>query len=680
MRIPVFVRSLPVLLVVTSPALILAQFQKPTSEELRMTADPKAPGAAAVYLNVVEAADDDLHFHSFYARIKVLQEKGKELATVEIPYVTADSTDTRYAYMPERFQTRVEEIKARTIHADGTVIPLTGKPEDLMGVKTVSSKGDLQINRKVFNLPSVEVGSILEYYFKVRFDDHFWEPPDWNIQKAYFVHKAQFTYAPHGTFKTGSIYSVDPSGGGSVNHLIWWPVLPAGAAVKKELSGVFSLDMNDVPPLPDEDWMPPLRNFGYKVVFYYKFASDNGDYWAYAVKDWSKDVDHIADPSKPIHEAVAGLIAPGDSDLEKARKLYKAVQALDNTDFSRKKSESELKQLNIKQSKTAQDILAQKSGSGEEIALLYLAMLRAAGLSARAMKIADRDENIFDPSYLTFRQLEDTIISLKIGGDEILLDPGQKMCPFQKLHWKHNNASGFLEGSDGVTPDHTPPPSYMDNNTTRKADITLDSQGGMQGALRFTMVGQQALHWRQIALRNDEDEVKKQFDRWLETIVPEGVEARIDHFAGLDNPDVNLVAFVNAKGTLGTATGKRLLLPGFFFETRSRQPFVGEENRQEPVDMQYSEVVDDEVVYRFPAGLAVEGAPQDARISWPSKAILATSSMPVRGQITITRTLSRGFTFVMKNQYQDLRAFYQKVAASDQQQLVLTSSPVPKGN
>jgi hypothetical protein len=40
------------LLLLASPALLLAQFQKPNDEELRMTSDPKAPGAAAVYLNI----------------------------------------------------------------------------------------------------------------------------------------------------------------------------------------------------------------------------------------------------------------------------------------------------------------------------------------------------------------------------------------------------------------------------------------------------------------------------------------------------------------------------------------------------------------------------------------------------------------------------------------------------
>jgi hypothetical protein len=42
--------------------------------------------------------------------------------------------------------------------------------------------------------------------------------------------------------------------------------------------------------------------------------------------------------------------------------------------------------------------------------------------------------------------------------------------------------------------------------------------------------------------------------------------------------------------------------------------------------------------------------------------------------------LSRAFTLVKPEQYQDLRGFYQKVAAADQQQLVLTATPAGKGN
>jgi hypothetical protein len=56
-----------------------------------MTSDPNAPGVAAEYLEINESANDNMHDESYYARIKVLTEKGKELATVELPYLEASS-------------------------------------------------------------------------------------------------------------------------------------------------------------------------------------------------------------------------------------------------------------------------------------------------------------------------------------------------------------------------------------------------------------------------------------------------------------------------------------------------------------------------------------------------------------------------------------------------------------
>jgi hypothetical protein len=53
------------------------------------------------------------------------------------------------------------------------------------------------------------------------------------------------------------------------------------------------------------------------------------------------------------------------------------------------------------------------------------------------------------------------------------------------------------------------------------------------------------------------------------------------------------------------------------------------------------------------------------------------------GQITIGQSLSVAFTMAKPEEYQDLRGFYQKVAAADQEQLVLTASPpaaAGKGN
>ncbi len=638
-----------------------AQFQAPTAEELKMTEDPKAPGAAAVILNAEEIDNNSLYWESTYMRIKVLTDKGKELATVQLPYLKGG--------------TKVTELRARTIHPDGTIVPLEGKPEDLLTAKIATKEGDLEEGRKVFTLPSVEVGSILEYYYQIHYPE--WLVPDvvWEVQRPYYVHKEHFFYTPFKGFMKGTDYVtgsyVLDRHGNPADTLASWPVLPAGVTVKKDAIGHYSLDITDIPPIPDEEWMPPVSNFSYRVSFYYMNSRTADTFWTDEINYWSKDVDHYAEPTAAIKKAVEGLVAPTDSELDKAKKLYAAVQALDNTDYSRHKGEAERKQLKLKDIKRAEDTWTQKSGNSEAIALLYLAMARAAGLNAKAMKVEDREKGIFSAIFLNTEQLDNHIVILSSGGKDIALDPGEKMCPFGTVNWRHSNANGFLQGTTTVNGKPSPPQNYADNKITQTADLTVDRKGNVEGSLHISLTGQEALRWRQSALMSDEAEVKKSFDRWLAPRVPVGVDAHVDHFLGLKEPGSILMAVVNAKGSLGTATEKRLMLPAFFFETQSKQPFIGQEKRIEPVDMHFGFMHIDQVTYSLPEGVEAEGLPPDAKIPWPQHAVFAVKTVSTPGQIVVSRTLANAFTFAGPDEYQDLRGFYQKVSSSDQQQLVL---------
>ncbi|MGD0799766.1 MAG: hypothetical protein ABR906_00475 [Terracidiphilus sp.] len=109
-------------------------------------------------------------------------------------------------------------------------------------------------------------------------------------------------------------------------------------------------------------------------------------------------------------------------------------------------------------------------------------------------------------------------------------------------------------------------------------------------------------------------------------------------------------------------------------ETRGAHPFVDQETRLEPVDMHYADLVSDQIVYHLPAGFSVEGAPQDTKISWPDHAVFVTKAVTAPGQITFARMIAHSFTLAKPEEYQNLRGFYQKVAAADQAQLVLTSA------
>jgi len=632
-------------------------FQQPTSEELSMTAEPKAPGAAAIYLYREETTDDNLHYHSFMARIKVLTEKGKELATVSVPYVKGSNT--------------IADIKARTIHADGTIIPLDVKPTDLVETKTQ----DFQLNKVVFTLPSVEVGSILEYRWQMRYDDKWLSSPDWEIQQRYFVRKAHYSFLPY-----KYMYNVTDSKGNSSSKLMYSFNLPNGTKVDdKSTQGRYTVDVTDVPAIPEEDFMPPLEAMIERVRFYYTPYMTGEDFWKHEGESWSKEMNRFASESKGLKEAVGQIVSAGDSESVKAHKLYDAVMALENTDYTRRKSKVELKREGLKQIKTAEDVWKQKSGSSDEIALLYLAMVRSAGLKAYAMKLCNRSHEVFNPALLSMWQLEDVLVVVTIDGKDVSLDPGERYATFGQIGWRHTSTSGLRQSDKGVEFVQTAVNSYKEAVTVRVADVTIDKDGVVTGTVRISMTGPEALRWRHIAIENDEDEVKKQFNEYVRKMVPDGVDADFDHFLGLEDYHLQLMGLVKISGTLGNVTGKRVFLPGVFFESRTKHPFVEQQTRMTAVDMQYAGIVQDQATYHVPANFAVESAPTDTSIPWTGKAVFQLKSKVDGNKIDVVRSMSRGFTILKPDDYKALHEFYQKVATADQQQLVLTSATKASG-
>jgi transglutaminase-like putative cysteine protease len=641
------------ILILASPVFLHAQFQQPTDEELKMTADPKAPGSAAVYLYREEITDSPGGFHSFYERIKVLTEKGKELATVRIPYVPGAD--------------KVTKIEGRTIHADGTIVPLAVKPDDLIDFKT---KG-VQLNSVVFTLPSVEVGSILEYRYRYSGSTF---APTWWIQQPYFVRKAHYSFHPSLSGLLGIMYATRIDTGEKV--------------FDDKKKGVLTLDIADVPPQPDEDWMPPLNTIRWRVEFYYTRVDTAKEFWDDATKSWAVWVRDFINPNGFLKKTVAELVAPGDTDEQKAAKIYAAVQKLENTRFTREKSEAERKKEKIKDINNVEDVWKQKRGTDDEIALLYVALARAAGLQAWPMQVVDRSRAIFDGSLLSARQLNDFIAVVELGGKDIYLDPGQKMCPFGMLHWKHTLASGFRLAEKNAVIASTPAIAYKDSTVLRIANLTIDESGSVKGVVSFNMTGQDALYWRQLLLKNDEDEVKKQFNESIQGEFPEGVQADLDHFQGLEDSGVSLSGYLRISGNLGTVTGKHLILPGLFFESRARHPFVAQDKRLTPIDLHFAKFEQDNVTLHLPPGYSAESLPPNTDTTWPDHAQLRIQAAAKGDMIKVVRVFARNFAMLDPKEYHDLHDFYLKIAAADQQQLVLAKSPVapapapsvPKGN
>lgn len=639
-----------------------AQFQPPTPEELKMTVDPKYPDAAAVILNYDEKTDHVIGFKSVYMRVKVLSEKAKDLATVHVGYI--------------RGPISIAEVSGRTIHADGTIVPLTVKPADLM----LAKQGDAEIRETVFNMPAVEVGSIVEYYYQVR-AEHYCPTPHWELQREYPIRREHYSFTPCRGILDGQAglggFGVIDRHHNVINDMAWYVNLPPGKTLAPTAAHKFELTLEDIPPLRDEPWIPPVESQRYEVRFYFTPGTSGAAYWNSEAKYWLKDVDHFAEPSGGIKAVVAGIVAPTDAPLEKAKKLYAAVQGLDNTAFSRQKGKAELKAEGLKEAKRAEDTWNQKSGSPEDITLLYLAMLRAAGLNAYPMKVVNRAIGLFNVNYLYFDQLNDSVVVLNVGGKEMVLDPGQKMCPFGLASWQHSGAGGVRQTDKGTDAWITPLLGYADNVVTRRGEITMAADGSMTGKLHLSMTGQEALRWRQQAMRVDEDQLKKEFNDWLRTQLPSGVDAHVDRFMKLDDPTAELHAYATATGSLGTTTGKRMMLPASFFSFGEDRRFTEQPNRMLPVDMHFESQVKDGVLYHLPAGYTVEATPPAASVPWPQHAVFSLKTAAGPTGVTVINSLTRAFTFAQPEEYPALRDFYQKVGSTSQQQIVLIAGAAP---
>lgn len=621
-----------------------------------MTADPAAPDAPAVYLFREEIVDDKMHFHRIYARVKILSEKGKDqFSDIEIPY--------------NRSVAQIRGVEGRTIHADGTVVPFTGKPYD----KELVKQGQLKFMQKVFSMPDVQVGSILEYRYELQYDDRALEPPRWFVQQDVYVHKAHYHFIPFDMNSSLIVTTRDSLGKErTATRLLWFQSLPGNAKVQEQMDG-YDLVVNNVPALTDEDYAPPLDSYSYRVLFYYSPQFSGKDFWKDEGKEWSKDVDRFANPDK-IRDAVAGIVVPGDNEDQKLHNIYNAVMGLENTRFTREHSAAENKAQGL-HVKTAADIWAQKRGSDDELTRLFIAMARAAGLKTQAMIVTERDRALLNTGYLDWDQLEDEIAIVNVGGKEVYFDPGQRYCEYGKLKWIHSQVMGVRQTDAGPELALTPNQTHLENQVLRIADLQLGPTGALTGTVRITMTGAEALRWRQQALRTDEEETRKKFEDELQQRVPDGVRVKTNHFLGLTDPDSKLMAVVDVSGSFGTATGKRVLLPGSFFEAKDK-PLFAQQKRESVIDLHFPWVAQDQVTIKLAPGLSFESTPADSKIPFQQFALYQTINKHSTDTFAQVRQIAVGNVFYKTEEYPQVRDFFQKASAQDQQQIVLQRTAI----
>jgi hypothetical protein len=631
-------------------------FQQVSTDELRMTSEPLAPGAPAIILFREVDRDDNSHatHEDNYIRIKILTEEGRKYGDVEIPFFRPNGD--------------VVQIRARTIRPDGSIVDFNGKVFDKDLVKGKIGGRQYKYQAKTFTLTDVQVGSIIEYSYTLDFHDYMIFDSHWTLNDTLFTKKASFSLNPY-----SRLYS-----------LRWcWNSLPEHSnPPKQEPNRMIRMTVENVPAFQEEEFMPPEEEMKSRIDFVYEappFESDQAKYWKKLGKQLNDQLEGFIGKRKAMEEAVSQIVSPGDTPEIKLRKIYARVQQFRNTSYEVAKTEQQQKRDKEKPPGNVEDVWKRGYAGGGQLTWLFLALARAAGFEAYGCWVADRKNYFFSPVTMQGYKLNSNVVLVKLNGKDLYLDPGAAFTPFGLLTWSETHVTGLKLDSNGGSWIETRLPQPSESQTLRTGDFSLSETGDFEGKLTVTYTGLEAMYRRLEEQNTDDVERKKYLEDQLNSQI--GVVADVDllnhpDWTGTETP---LVAEFNVKieGWI-TGAGSHAVIPASIFSAAERGTFE-HAVRVQPIYVEYPFSKSDDITVELPAGWTVNSLPttqdQDGHIIHYSLKVDNNSR-----KLRLTRSFSVEFTLLETKYYPALRRFYQTVRTGDAEQIVLQPGAIHAAN
>ncbi|HVP63380.1 MAG TPA: DUF3857 and transglutaminase domain-containing protein [candidate division Zixibacteria bacterium] len=655
------IRSLFFLLLTSFASIVVfaADFPPVNPEELKIASCPKQPGAPAYVLYREETDDDELHYHQVYERIKILTEEGRRQADVQIPYYYKGYT--------------IADIHGRTTHPDGSTVTMETKPFE----KVIVVGQDLRYKVKAFTLPDVEVGSVIEYRYVLRYADDRVVPARWYISDDLYQEELHFSFKPAPMSEHRYVVL---SHGEAAKTVAWTWYTPHNEEPKRIISGKYEMTLKDVPAFLKEEYMPPSDVLKYHVFFYYSSGFYGiADFWREQGKYWNKDLEKFTAKHSLVDDQVAKLVGSSETPEQKVRKLYAFAQSLENTTYKQQRSAEEMKALGLKQSRGADDVLAQKSGNDDEITRLFIAMVRRAGIPAYAARVTARDDSYFMDSLLEFDQLNHELAIVQLNGKEVFLAPGIPYVPFGQLHWKVTDCRGIRQTPNGKTDFvSTPGSNYTENLRRRNVKLAAPQIGPATGTVTVEYRGQQAIIHRLNARDTDAAGRTKMLEDEVRGWLPADAEVKLVNSPEWENAEKPLQAVFEVSCNIFAAAGHRTLVPVHILQMNSA-PLFSHAERLNKIYFSYPYAELDETRITLPEGLQLERIPEAVKNKLDFAAYITDYAKNGR-EFIAGRQLVMGLELFDVKQYKTLKSFYDDAHTQDQSQAVIQGSNHASGN
>jgi hypothetical protein len=647
------------------------KFGKISDAEIAMKAapiDPEAPGVVLFDKGTVS------HFYS--ASIGFSIEYVRHVRTKIFKKEAYDAATVAFLYNPDHG--RISDLKAVCYNVeDGKVTEIELEKANIFDEKITKSR----MQRK-FTIPGVREGSIIEYKYKITLQGSVSLPVDhWTFQNSTMpVMWSEF----ESSIPTFIEFKKIAQG--------WIPFSVAEDEVRSQTLTDGDNDrieydtkhmhfiQENIPALKTEPYSGSPNDYCSRIFFEvsavyttklmpagdrYRLVNmslkEYNNTWARLGKDLLEDIYNDAlKSSKYTEETTAGLVAGKTTPAEKTAAIY---------EYIRKNYVAEDRST-VWLSRSMEKVTKEHKGTPAEMNILFVNMLRKAGINAWPLLISTREHGRIHPVRISPDAFDRLIVAADLGEKNLtLMDASAALLPLGLLPLEDLNSDGLLLKSETEV-EWIPLQNNVPNRLAVVGDFVIQPEGGLKGTVNRSASGYDALKDRSHVREKDAAHAANQcFSAWaadgkFSDVKVNGAEQWHEPIVKIDLTLENT--------SLVSASGNKLYFNPTLGLGLHENPFKNPERKFNidfgaPSDETYM------LTFKIPAGYKVEEAPKSAKMIFGENALIfdyRVDNQPEQIKVIVKSRVKSTYHGIDK--YEDLRQFYTAMLAKMEEQIVLT--------
>ena len=627
---------------------------KPTDQELNMTeyaADKDADAVVLYHKTDVSYEFINNDFRVFYrvnTRLKVLKPEGKRLADGQIVYVENETNRTRHEI--------VSGLKATAYNMENGKLVKTKMERSMTSVERLDKN---QLVTK-FSVPQVKVGTVIEYEYRIE-SDFYGNIRDWYAQRDIPVLYTCYELSIPEWFT----FNIEETG---MNRMEKKEdsqpmTLLFSGGTENILTNIKTFIGRNLPALKDDDFVWHATDYGDKVTAELAGIFIPGSVYKSYTSTWD-DVDNqlLNDEdfggrlkrSSPLKDEIIAASIPGISD--KKERIAAVWQLL--------KSRVRWNGDYAFWGKSASKVLKEGTGTNADINFLLINMLQDAGIESVPIVMRRRDSGILPLSHSSLKYLNTFVVGIQMDDSTMAYLDGSaedgylNVLPAKLLV----SRARVVKKTASLMPNNTPDIWVnLQTNARGRETTTIQAQLSADGLLtgkKSSMLIEEAAaakrrSWR--LAKDSTEQIQKMQERDGIEIQSYRLEGRND-FSPTVKEEMTFTKQCDAAGDI-------IYLNPFIFIPQHESPFTAAE-RILPIEFPYKQAEMQNVMITLPEGYVVEEAPKPIIIKLDGATARIVCN--VNGNVlNVQYVMNIDKTFFASTQYQDLKAFFDKLVESN---------------